>query len=146
MRLDVYHHFPPTDTSTSGKLDQVLAALATLGGKVSQLSDAVDAALTSEADEDARQAAALAAKDAIIAELQSQNSALASDLSTALADDAADQATIDAKQAEIDAQNADIDAQIARLNEAFPSQPVEPPGDGGGGEPGEGEPVVEPNP
>src|SRR4029079_19632705 len=105
MRLDVYHHLPPTDTSTSGKLDQVLAALATLGGKVSQLSDAVDAALTSEADEDARQAAALAAKDAIIAELQSQNSALASDLSTALADDAADQATIDAKQAEIDAQN-----------------------------------------
>jgi len=135
VKIDVYHHFPKTDTSISGKLDQALELIAILGGKVSTLSDAVDAVIANEADEDAAAAAALAAKDAIIAELQSQNATLASDLTTALADDAADQATIDEKQATIDAQNADIEAQIARLNEAFPSQPVEP-GDGeGGGEP-----------
>jgi small-conductance mechanosensitive channel len=102
---------------------------------MSELSEAVDAVLASEADEDAQAAAALAAKDQVIAELQSQLNTVTDQLTTALANDAADAQTIADTQAQLDAQAADIQAQIDRLNEAFPSGQTPPE------EPTSGEPV-----
>lgn len=92
---------------------------------MSALSDAVDAVLASEADEDARTAALLAAKDAVIADLQSQIDSISSQLTTALANDAADAQTIANTQAQLVAQAADVQAQIDRLADAFPPVPVE---------------------
>jgi small-conductance mechanosensitive channel len=107
----------------------ILLLLQTLGVQMSELSEAVDAVLASEADEDAQAAAALAAKDQVIADLQSQLNTVTDQLTTALANDAADAQTIADTQAQLDAQAADIQAQIDRLNEAFPSSgtPQTPP-------------------
>lgn len=125
VRIDVFHNFPPSgDDSSAGKIEQVISLLKSLGAKVSELSDAVDAVIANEADEDAQQAAALAAKDQVIADLQAQLATSQANEMAALANDAADAQAIADKQAEIDALNADTQAQIDRLNEAFP--PVTP--------------------
>lgn len=84
------------------------------------LSDAVDAALASEADEDARNDALLAAKDALITDLQAQLAAAADQVAAALANDAADAQAIADAQAALAAQAADTQTQIDRLAEAFP--------------------------
>jgi chromosome segregation ATPase len=96
---------------------------------MSALSDAVDLALASEADEDAQHAAVVAAKDQVISDLQAQLEQSSAELQAAMANDAADAQTIANKQAELDAQAADTQAQIDRLNEAFPTTPPveEPP-------------------
>lgn len=83
-------------------------------------------------------------QDALIADLTAQLAAANSSLVDALANDAADQATIDAKQAEIDAanaSNADKQAQIDAANQdvqdavavldTIDAAPAEPPADGG---------------
>lgn len=105
------------------RLDRILDLLTTQGVTLSALSDVVDQILAAETDEDAAAAAALAAKDAVIAELQAQLADLGGQLTTALANDAADAQAIADKQAELDAQAADVAAQIARLEEAFPATP-----------------------
>lgn len=83
---------------------------------MSALSDAVDAALAREGDENAANAAALAAKDAVISTLQGQVSDLGGQLTTAQANDAADAQTIADTQAALAAQAADVQAQIDRIN------------------------------
>ena len=112
MKLDVYHHFPPTDTSTSGKLDQIIALLNTQGAKMSALTDAVDAIQV-------RVGERIAALQATIADLTQQ-------LIEAMANDAADAATIAEKQAQLDALNAEIQSQVDELNAAFADVPTEP--------------------
>jgi septal ring factor EnvC (AmiA/AmiB activator) len=115
IRIDVYHHLADDGT--------VVALLTALGAKMSALSDTVDAILASETAEDEEHAQEIAAKDAVIAELQAQIAANAQALTDALANDAADAQTIADKQAELDAQAADVQAQIDRLNAAFPPAP-----------------------
>jgi hypothetical protein len=101
-----------------------------IGETMSDLSDAVDAVLAAETSEDEAAAAALAAKDVIIADLQAQIAANSQALMDALANDAADAATIEAQQAALDAAAADTQAQIDRLAEAFLPHPDQTlPGD-----------------
>ena len=94
------------------------------------LSDAVDAALASEADEDTRNAAAIDALNVIVADLQAQLAAAAVQVADALTNDAADAQTIADTQAALNAQAADNQVQIDRLAEAFPSLVVPPPVEG----------------
>jgi chromosome segregation ATPase len=101
-------------------LQEILNELHDLGVKMTALSDAVDAVLASEADEDAQAAAALAAKDVVIADLQAQLADLGTQLTTAMSNDASDAQAIADAQAALDAQAADTQAQIDRLAEAFP--------------------------
>lgn len=128
FRIDVYHHF---DGTVSDPIDQILTQLTSLGVTMSALSDAVDAALAREGDENAANAAALAAKDAVISTLQGQVSDLGGQLTTAQANDAADAQTIADTQAALAAQAADVQAQIDRINtlDAAVVPPV-PAGDG----------------
>lgn len=115
--------------TTDVDLTEVLARMTEMETAMGRLTDAVDAALAGEAQEDAESAA----KDALIVELRAQLEQSQTDLTTALSNDAADAQTIADKQAEIDQLNADIDDQVARIEEAFPGPttpeqpPVEPP-------------------
>lgn len=122
-------------------LETILQHIVVLGETMGALSDKVDQVLALEADEDAQAAAALAAKDAIIADLLSQLEALGVQLTAAMANDASQQAEIDAKTAELETQRAEVQAQIDRLEAAWPTPvveppveepPVESPGNGGG--------------
>jgi chromosome segregation ATPase len=130
MEIIVHHYFHEvSNMGQNGKYDHILQHLHDLGVKMSALSDAVDLALASEADEDAQHAAVVAAKDQVISDLQAQLEQSSAELQAAMANDAADAQTIANKQAELDAQAADTQAQIDRLNEAFPTTPPveEPP-------------------
>lgn len=121
IEVNVHHHFHGlTETSETSKLDHILQHLHDLGVKMTALSDAVDAVLASEADEDAQAAAALAAKDVVIADLQAQLADLGTQLTTAMSNDASDAQAIADAQAALAAQAADTQAQIDRLAEAFP--------------------------
>jgi chromosome segregation ATPase len=99
----------------NAKLDEVLAQLTTIGESMSQLDETVDQAVS-----------VLASQQATIADLSQQ-------LLDALANDAADAATIAAKQEELDAVNADVAENVTKLQEAFPA-------------PGGGDPEPEPEP
>jgi ABC-type transporter Mla subunit MlaD len=149
LDINVHHYFHNVpDSGSDVKYDQIIQKLNDLGANMSQLSDAVDAVLANEADEDARNEAALAAKDEIIAALQAQLEDLGTQLTTAMANDQADaQAIADARD-EIERQRADMQEQIDRLNEAFPTvvtstdqevvvgdgnPPAEPPVENNGG-------------
>ena len=131
MELEVHHYFHEVPSlGQNDKLDHILHQLHQLGDKMTVLSDAVDAALASEADEDTRNAAAIDALNVIVADLQAQLAAAAVQVADALANDAADAQTIADTQAALNAQAADNQVQIDRLAEAFPSLVVPPPVEG----------------
>lgn len=127
IRHDVHVHFEePTSAGVQAKLDMIIAMITDQGVAMSALSDVVDQILASETAEDEQAAQALAAKDAVIADLQQQLADLGVQLTTAQANDAEDAQTIADTQAALEAQAADVQAQIDRLNEAFPAPVVEP--------------------
>lgn len=105
MKIDLYHHFPG-DEHLAHKMDRILDLLQAQGVTMSNLSDAVDA-LQGRITED-------------VQHLQDVIAGLTADLAAALADDAADAATIAEKQAEIDAINADVAATVERITAIDP--------------------------
>ena len=106
MRVDVFHHFPPVDTTVSGKLDQILHRLAQQGAAMTALSDAVDA-LVQRVTEDTDHLLALLADANARAE-------------AAAANDAADAQTIADLQAANQAAMDDATATVARLQAIDP--------------------------
>jgi hypothetical protein len=100
---------------------EVISKLNALESSMGALVDAVQAAIN-------RDNASDAAKDALIASLQASNADLGGQLTTALANDAADAQTIADKQAEIDAAAAETQSAIDLLATVDPA-PVAPPVD-----------------
>lgn len=117
VKGDLVIQSPPVQET----LDQILVLLTAQGAAMSALSDAVDTILANEATEDEQAAQALAAANAIIADLQSQIADLGTQLTTAQTQEAADAQTIADTQAALDAQAADVATQVDRLLTAFPS-------------------------
>lgn len=134
------------DQATRDQLDRIEGSLVALLGAITDLGVQMTALSDAVADVRARVTAKDEQQEALIAELRQQLDTAQTELLAALADDAADQATIDAKQAEIDQANASVaekqsaldaanaDAQSAIENLAT-INPAEAPPDDGGGEP-----------
>lgn len=117
MRLDVYHHFPPTDTSVTGKLDAILARLDEQGDQMSELGQSFT---------DMKERVLVDVRN-----LQQRNEQLGQQLIEAMSNDAADAATIAQKQAELDSARAEDERVIAELDAFDPVPDEAPPGDGG---------------
>jgi len=77
--------------------------------------------LASETAEDDANAAALAAKDAVIADLQAQLAATGTQLTDALAAEAVDAQAVADAQATLDAQAADVQRADRSPHAAFPA-------------------------
>jgi len=110
VRIDVYHHVEdPRIGEIDTKMDAVLAALATQGAQMSDLSNAVGGVESGLADLQQR-------VDVDVQFLVDQLAAAQAQHLADLASLDADQAVIDAAQATIDQQNADAADAVARLN------------------------------